>query len=198
MKKIVFFIALMGFGVTLLTAQDVDKQLNDARTAYRSGDLHESRFALQQALNEIDKAIGAEILALLPAQFSALNSVAGSDNVTSAAYVGLFVSRNYENTEKTQTATVSIIGDSPLMAGVNAILALPMIASDPNQKRIRVGGYRGILQRNDDGAGNISWEAQIPIGSTLFTFSTRGIPEERTVTEMINTIKIDEIARLTR
>ncbi len=198
MKQILLSIVALGFGFSLLTAQEVDKQLGDARTAYRSGDLQESRFALQQALNEIDKAIGAEILTILPTRLSALGAIAGSDNVTSAAYVGLFVTRNYENNDKSQTATVTIIGDSPMMAGINAILSLPMIASDPNQKRIRVGGYRGLLQRNTDETGIVSWEAQIPVGSTLFTLSTKGIAEERNVTEMLNTIKIDEIAKLTR
>jgi hypothetical protein len=93
---------------------------------------------------------------------------------------------------------VEIITDSPLIAGINAILALPLIASDPNQKRIRVSSYRAMLTRSDDGAGNVSWDVQVPMGSTLLTFKSNGPTDEKTVTDMVNSIKVDEILRLIR
>lgn len=179
------------------SAQEVEKNLNDARSAYNSGDLEAARFALQQAMYELDQAIGREILKLLPDRMGALLFNESDDEVGSAnmGFVGLHLSRNYSN-DQDQRAELQIIADSPLLAGINAILAMPVIGRDPNQKRIRVDGYRGLLQRSESSDGNISWDMQIPFGSSLLSVSFKDIAEENTVMDMANTIPIQQIARL--
>jgi len=198
MKKIFLSILFLGLIFTNLTAQDVGTQLNTASSAYGSGNLQETRFALQQALHEIDMAIGAEILKILPASLNNMPKEESGDNVSSVGLMGLMVGRKYSATDGSASASVDIITDSPMLAGINAILALPMIASDPNQKRIRVSSYRALLTRSDDGAGNLSWDVQVPMGSTLLTFNCQGPTDEKTVTDMVNSIKVDEILRLIR
>ena len=179
------------------SAQEVEKNLNDARSAYNSGDLEAARFALQQAMYELDLAIGREILKLLPAQLGMLSFNETDDEVGSAnmGFIGLHLSRTYQNDDK-QTAQLQIIADSPLLAGINAILAMPVIGRDPNQKRIRVDGYRGLLQKSESSDGITSWDMQIPFGSSLLTVSFKDIEEESTVMDMANTIPIQQIARL--
>lgn len=189
---------ISGLMIQALASQEVDKQLDDARSAYTSGNLHEARFALQQALHEIDMAIGAEILKILPQSMDNMKSDESDDNVTTAGFAGLFVTRTFNAEEGDENSSIEIITDSPLLAGINAMLALPMFGSDSNQKKIRVAGYRGLQTKNEDETGAVSWDIQVPMGTTLLTFRCNGQTQESKVTEMLNTIKFEEIAKLTR
>jgi hypothetical protein len=198
MKKIFLVLFISGLMMQALISQEANKQLDDARSAYNSGNLQDTRFALQQALREIDMAIGAEILKILPQSMSHMKTDESADNVTTAGFVGLFVTRSYKATEGEDYSSVEIISDSPMLAGINAMLALPMFGGDPNQKRIRVAGYRGLQTKNTDESGTVSWDIQVPMGTTLLTFRCNGPSDERKVTDMLNTIKFEEIAKLTR
>lgn len=194
MKKIITILAAC-FLFSGAIAQDAAKPLDEARSAYKAGELQNARFALQQALNEIDRAIGAEILAALPTQMGEMKFIETEDNVTaiSTGFAGLFVHRNYAS--ETSTSSVEIISDSPLLTGLNAILALPFFGTDSNQKRIRVGNYRALLQKNVQEDGTVSWDIQIPVNKTLISFNCIGIADENAVTRMANTIPVDQIAK---
>jgi hypothetical protein len=198
MKKLLIFtmVLLAGFSIPGYT-QEVDKRLGEARAAYESGNLEAARFALQQALNDIDLAIGQEILAALPDRMGDMGPSEADDQVSSSGmgYVGLFVSRTYQN-DGDASVRVQLMGDSPLLAGINTILALPLIAGDSNQKRIRVGGYRALLQKNEGEGGEISYDVQIPFGSSLMTLEFKGISDEGVVTSMAGTIPVDQVSRL--
>jgi hypothetical protein len=198
MNRIFLVIPLLVISLGSLRAQDVNNQLNEARSSYTSGNLQDARFALQQALNEIDMAIGAEIMKALPVSMGGLPMNESEDNIATAGYAGLFVSRSYYGSEVSQNASINIITDSPLLSGVNALLALPAFMADKDQKRVRVGGYRGILQKNEDSEGAVSWDLQVPMGSTLLTFNCNGFNNESTVMEMINSINVEEIGKLIR
>jgi hypothetical protein len=194
-KYITLLIILVGLPLAQF-AQEPGKQLSDARSAYSSGNLHDTRFALQQALHEINLAIGNDILKTLPNRMGDMNVIEADDNVTATnvGFAGIIVTRNYEAGENL-SSSLQIISDSPLLAGINAILALPLITGgDPNQKRIRVGSYRALLQKSGD-ADDISWDVQIPVGSTLISFNCNGVADEKSVTDMVNTIPVDQIAR---
>lgn len=186
--------ALCSLGVQ---AQQVDQALNEARGHYQRGDLEEARFALQQAMNELDQAIGQEILAMLPQRMGTLSVLEQDEVIGSAAIlmVGLHVSRSWGGNDN-QQIDLQLIADSPLLTGINAILALPMIGSDPNQKRVRISGYRGLLQREQGSDGNVRWDLQVPIGSSLLSMNFNGITEERTVVEMANTLPLERISRM--
>ncbi len=196
MKKIFTIICIiaLGFG---LQAQDVNEKLDEAQSAYKSGELEGARFALQEALQGINQAIGREILELLPTQLGDMPKVETDDNVTGTTvmFAGLFVNRRYVG--ETSTASVEIMSDSPLIAGINAFMSLPAImVTDPNQKRIKVDNYRGMLTRSEDTDGTVSYDAQIPVGSTLFSFRTTGIDNEKTVTDYLNQLQIGKISKI--
>jgi hypothetical protein len=196
MKNIVFTVIIFASVAFFGIAQNPTGQLDEARSAYQSGNLQDARFALQQAINEIDLMIGKEILGVVPTQLEGFSSNAANDNVTTTGYAGLFVGREYTGPTSGQSASLNIIVDSPLLAGVNAMLAMPMFVADANQKRVRIAGYRGLLQKNtDETTGEVSWDLQLPMGSTLLTFNVRGIAEESKVTEMANQLKIDQIGQ---
>jgi hypothetical protein len=197
MKKILFVLFIAIIFLMPARAQEAVNQLNDARTAYTAGNLKESRFALQQALHEIDMAIGAEILKVLPQNIGKLKIVNNDDKVTTAGFAGLFVSRSFRGDGIEDYSSIEIITDSPMITGINAILALPMFTSDANQKRIRIGNNRALLTRSQS-KGGTSWDVQVPLGNTLLVFRYNGNADEKGVTDMANTLPVDAIVRLTR
>ena len=199
MKKIITIASCFLLTFMSMQAQEVTGKLNEAKTAYNSGDLDNARFALQQALTEIDQVIGKEILGILPSSMGDVPAVTAEDNVTgsSLGFAGLYVNRTYQGTEK--SASIQIVSDSPLLAGLNSLLAMPMLmGSDPNQKRIKISGYKALLQKNTDETGKVSWDLQVPFNQSLLTFSCDGFENESDVVAMANTIPINEIVKISK
>jgi hypothetical protein len=193
----IILLAFLILPVSAAFAQGVESNLKEARASYGKGDLDAARFALQEALNEVDIVIGNEIMKLLPTSMGNMPYAAEDDVVGAGTlgYSGLFLNRNFGKGQP-QTVELSIIADSPLLKGINTILALPVFAADPNQKRVRIGGYRGLLQKTESETGQVDWALQIPFGSSLLSLNFKGISDEKTVTDMAATIPIDQIARL--
>ena len=199
MKKTIYIavMAIMGMLASNVSAQDATAKLNEADASYSSKDLENTRYALQQALVEINKAVGKDILDLLPKTVSGLDVVTKEDNVSGAAgFAGLFVNRSFGQGEK--TVKIEIISDSPMLAGINAMLSMPMIMgnSDPNQKRMKISGYKAVLQKSSSDETNVSYTLQIPLNQALFTLHVKGIPAENDVISIANGLPLDQIAKL--
>ena len=197
MKRI-YITTLIALGIfTHSFAQEISEPLSEARTAYSAGNLDDARFALEQTLQKIDQAVGREILKLLPTDLSGMSYQESQDNVTgtSLGFAGLFVDRNYLAEGKDEN--IQIIGDSPLRAGLKAILAMPAVltSGDENQKRIKVDGYKSLLQKDVSDTGVESYTIQIPANSTLITISCNGVNENEAIA-MANQIPIGSIVKL--
>jgi hypothetical protein len=200
MKKLLFITVLLILipGI-ILQAQDVQARLDEASSSYESGNLENARFALQEALNELNQVIGKEILDLLPAEMNGMAKVEESDNVTgSAGFAGLYVNRSYA-LDTTASSSIEIVSDSPMLASINAMMTMPaFMSSDPNQKRVKIGNYKALLTKDTDDQGMVSYDIQLPFGSSLLTFSTEGIDDEDQVIDMVNSLPIEEIVELTQ
>jgi hypothetical protein len=199
MKKILFTITvtLVLLSGIQLYSQDIQANLDEARSAYQSGNLENARFALQQALNAINQAIGQEILGMLPTSMGGMAKVEDGDNVTGTGmgFAGLYVNRSY--TGENKNATVEIVSDSPMMAGINALLALPaFMSSDPNQKRIKISNYKALLTKSTDDQGIDSYDIQLPFTNSLLTFRCTGIQSENEVVGLANSLPVDKIAKM--
>lgn len=179
-------------------AQDFSKNIATARSSYSSGNLQDSRFAMEQMLRDLDIAIGKEILKLLPSKLGSLNFIENEDNVTgSGSYVGLYVNRHF-GTEVKQ-GSIEIINNSPLITSLNAILSMPVIGGmmrDENQKIVRVQGYKSILTKNaNSDTGKTSYELQIPMNNTLLTLRIDDSSETE-ITTAANTIPLAKIVQM--
>lgn len=195
MKKSIILVALV---LSIAAqAQEFNKNLSSARTAYASGNLEDARFAMQQMLNDIDIIIGREVMKLLPAKMDALASNPKSDNVTAnTGLAGVVIHRDYGTGEK--TALIDIMSNSPLVSSVNAILSIPFVGNsgDGTQKVVKVQGYKGVLQKTVDTETNkTSFTLQIPLNSTLLTFSAND-SNEADVLRQANTIPVTQIVKL--
>lgn len=194
MKQIVFtLVAFLVFAES--SAQDFNKYLATARTSYTAGNLNDARFAMQQMLQELDVLTGKEALKLLPVKLGALTSNAANDNVTgNSGFAGIMIQRDYGTGDK--TAEIQIIGNSPLMASINAILSLPFGNSNGNQRTIRLDGYKALLQKHTDSENSkVSYEIQVPLNSSLLTLKANGLSEEE-VQKLAAAIPISQLASL--
>jgi hypothetical protein len=178
-------------------AQDFNKNLASARSAYTSGNLEDARFAMQQMLNDIDIIIGREVIKILPAKMDAQASNPKNDNVTAnTGLAGVLIHRDYGTGEK--TTNLDIMSNSPLIASINAILSIPFIGNsgDGTQKVVKVQGYKGVLQKSVDSETNKSnFTLQIPLNATLLTLAVNN-SNEADVLRLANTIPVTEIAKL--
>lgn len=195
--KNIFYLFFLLIPSLLVSAQDFSKNLATAKTSYGSGDLENARFAMQQAMNDIDMAIGKEVLKLLPAKMDAMASNTKNDNVTAnTGLTGVLIHRDYGTGAK--TCNVDIMGNSPLVASLNAILAIPFMGNsgDGTQKIIKVEGYKGILQKTVDSETNkTDYTLQIPLNSTLLTLAVPNSTEAE-VTKLAATIPVQQIAKM--
>lgn len=196
MKNIIYLFFLL-IPSLLVSAQDFSKNLASAKTSYGSGDLENARFAMQQMMNDIDIVIGKEVLKLLPAKMDAMASNTKNDNVTAnTGLAGVLIHREYGTGAK--TCNLDIMGNSPLVASLNAILAIPFMGNsgDGTQKIIKVEGYKGILQKTVDSETNkTDYTLQIPLNSTLLTLAVPNSTEAE-VTKLAGTIPVQQIAKM--
>ncbi len=197
MKKIYIIV------LTLLTsigasAQEFDKNIATARSTYSSGNLQDSRFAMEQILRDLDIAIGKEILKLLPAKIGALSVVEKDDNVSgTGGAIGLYVNRHYGTDPK--TGSIEIVNNSPLINSLSAILSMPIIGGmvrDENQKIIKVQGYKSILNKQvNTETGKTNYELQIPMNNTLLTLKMDDTTESE-ITMAANAIPLSKIVQM--
>jgi hypothetical protein len=196
MKKILFLFIFAAVSGTSLS-QDFNKNVATARNAYASGKLEDARFAMQQVLNDLDMAIGREVLKMLPAKMGTSSTNAANDNVTAnTGLAGVMIHRDYGTAEKLYS--LDLMGNSPLVASINAILSIPFMGNsgDGSQKIIKIDGYKGMLQKTvDEDSKRTDYTLQVPIGSTLVTFAAPNTSEEEVI-RMANTIPLSQITKM--
>jgi hypothetical protein len=198
MKKIlILLISVISIQYVQAQAQDFGKMASDARTAYAAGKLEDARFAMQQMLQEIDLAVGKEILKLLPtkmADTAAANTT--KDNVTAASgFIGVTIHREYgKGGFDTKTINLDVITNSPMITSINAILSLPFIGAGGDQKIVKVNGYKALIQKNSDN-GVDNYDLQLPLNNTLITLKAPGFTQDQVI-KLASTIPVSDIAKL--
>ena len=202
MKKLYIIAITVFFFLSYNTnAQEVTAKLDEAKSAYSSNDLEGARFALKQALLELDQVLGKEILMMLPTEMEGLPVIEEEDNVTGNAmgFTGMYVNRSYR--QENQSVNVELIDDSPLIGSINTLLSMPtfMGAGDPNQKRIKIHGYKALMNKSmDDSTSVFSYEIQIPFNKSMLTFKSTGFNDENTVMRLAETLPLEAIIRMTK
>lgn len=201
--KNILLLLLLNMSFLLVGAQEFDKQIATAKSAYEAGNFEESRFAVQNALREIDIHIGKEVLAVLPKKINELAANSANDQVTGSGsgYIGLFIERTWGNTSA-ENFHFSVISDSPLISTVNAFLALPMImySNDSNQKKIKVQGYKAMLERkvNEETGKVTGYSLMLTYSNALLQLEYFGEITEDDFMVMANQVPIPEITKIAR
>lgn len=196
MKKLSIFIFLLAASTSGF-AQEFTKQLATARSAYSSGKLEESRFAMQQMMQELDIISGKELMGLLPQKLDTLTANTAADNVSgTSGFAGVVVHREYGKArpDGDVPAQIEIITNSPLIGSLNALLSLPLIGNTPDQKVIRIAGYKALVQKQSGSDDKPEYEVQLPMNSTLITLKAPGYSQDKIIA-LANSLPIAEIAK---
>jgi hypothetical protein len=197
MKKILLLIVFVVV-TTAIFAQDFKTDIANARSNYTAGKLSDTHFNLQQAMQELDIIVGKEVLKILPAKIDTLASNTGSDNVSTATgFIGTTIHRGYGNSFA-KRADIDIITNSPLIATINSFLSMPIMGGmmgGSNSKSISVQGYKGRLEKNTGTQGQTDYTIQIPVNTTLITFSVTNSTDTE-ILNLVNTIPLPQIAAL--
>ncbi len=184
-----FFLA---FGAA--AQEDFNKQLATAKTAYASGKLDDSRFAMQQMLQELDILTGKEIIKILPAKMQDQAVNTAQDNVSGASnFLGITIHRDYGAEDK--KVDLEIITHSPLIGSVNAILSLPFVAGSADYKVIRIEGYKALVQKVSGENNRTDYELQLPLNNSMITLKAPGYTQDQVV-KMASTLPIAQIAKM--
>lgn len=193
MKKILFSITFLGI-VCAAPAQEFARQTTAARSAYTSGKLDDSRFAMQQMLQELDMMTGKEIVKLLPQKMEDKAVIAAKDEVTGASgWAGVVIHREYGAEDK--KIELEIITNSPMIGSLNAILSLPFIANNADQKVVKIEGYKALVQKVSGANETSDYEVQLPLNATLITLKAPGYTQDQVI-KMAGTLPIGEIAKM--
>ncbi len=196
MKRI-FTVAMIFVLPLFAVAQNFTSYIATAKTAYAGGKLEESRFAMEQMMQELDITMGKEVLKLLPSKLEVLEANLSADNVTGmSGFLGVLIHREYG--KPGNFAELDLITNSPLAASINTILSIPILggSGDGNQKRIKIDGYKGLLQKNvNSETQKTSYELQMPFNSTLLTFKMESNDEAKFL-KMAAEIPIAEISKM--
>lgn len=188
------FLFIAGFISLTAQAQDFSKQVATARTAYTAGKLDDSRFAMQQMLQELDIMTGKEIIKLLPQKLDDQAAVASKDNVAGASgWAGVVVHREYGSAAKGMQ--VEVITNSPLIGSLNALLSLPFVAGNADQKIIKIEGYKALVQKTSGADETAEFELQLPLNNSLITLKAPGYTQEQII-KMGNTLPVAAIAKM--
>ena len=199
MKRLIIVFAMVLAGTISIEAQTtVQSQLTEANNAYGSGNYEDARFALQQALVELDKLIGEAILNSLPTNLSGLTADTEQDEMTggAAGITGVYVQRHYLG-DGEQLIDLEVVTNSPIMAMVNASLTNPLLASmsGGSQSVVKIAGYKSLVEKMDRSDGTEQYEVKIPVNDSMILVRTEGFSQNETI-NIANTIDVRGIAKL--
>jgi hypothetical protein len=164
--------------------------MNAAQSNYQSGNLEETRFALQQSLNELYLLISKEVLEVLPQQLGEAQAVGDADQYNGAllGYNGVFIDRTYASSDQQKNINVSLIHDSPLMSSLGTFLASPIMTMATGRKRLKVDGYKGALEHETD-----DYVLYIPFSQSLLTVTFSGYDSETEVVGLANQLPVSKV-----
>ncbi|MEM1327371.1 MAG: hypothetical protein AAGI23_15515 [Bacteroidota bacterium] len=191
--KILILSLLLAYSITISAQDQLTTHMTSAQTNYQSGDLEETRFALQQSLNELYLLISKEVLAVLPQQLGTAQAVGDADQYNGAllGYTGVFIDRTYESSDRQKNINISLIHDSPLMSSLGSFLASPIMSMATGRKRLKVDGYKGALEHETD-----EYVLYVPFSQSLLTVTFSGYDSETEVIGLANQLPVTKVVAI--
>jgi hypothetical protein len=187
-----------GGGGLVSTPPDVNQNLTDAETAYKSKSYGEARYAVQQAMLGVELEIGKLVLKSLPESVSGLKKDETRDQVTSTGYgwAGLTILREYTDSNNEKMYRATIANNSAWMSAVNMYMANGGYAQQTNGqqnwKQVKVKNYKAIIEYDESSGYKLS----VPLGQTsLIVFEAINYATEKEVMDSANLFDIDGIKK---
>lgn len=194
MKRIFIMAVVLSAAIASAAQQEFNKAVADARTSYKAGKLDDARFAMQSALQELDIITGKELLKILPQKMEDKPVNTKEDNVSgSTGFFGVVIHRQYGTVDSSKIE-LEIVGNSPFLGSINAMLSMPMMGNN-DQKIIKVSGYKALISKQNNYGDRTDYEMQLPLNQSLITLKAPGYTQEQLI-KMANTLPIADMAKM--
>jgi hypothetical protein len=187
-----------GGGGLISTPPDVNQNLTEAESFYKSGSYGEARYAVQQAMLGVEMEIGQKVLKSLPESVSGLKKDETADQVTSTGWgwAGLTILREYKNDNDKMLKT-TIANNAAWMSAVNMYLANGGYAQSTNGqqnwKQTKVKGNRAIIEYNESSGYKLS----VPLGqSSLIVWEGINFANEADMMSAANNFDLDGMKKM--
>lgn len=184
-----------GGGGLISTPPDVNQNLTEAETSYKSNSYGEARYAIQQAMLGVEMEIGHEILKSLPETISNLNKDESADQVTNTGWgwLGLTISRRYTDGADKELQ-LAVANNAVYMNAINMYLGnagySQTTGGEQNWKQTKIKGYRAVIEY-DDASG---YKLTVPIGQTsMVLFEGINMGTEKDMMAAAEAVDIDSI-----
>jgi len=207
MKKLLLSVVLCAFGISLLAQGQAETYINEALGHVKTKEYKAAQLSLQDAINEINSYLAQEVLNQLPLEINGLKAQVTDDQSSGAAMAfmggGTTITRKYEGANSRNNAEISIVANSPLVGTMSALLGNPMMMNSANQKSIRVGTRRAVLNKNpsteydESGAEKqvTNYELQVVLGQTMVSVKGEGFDTEQAFTTFYQKFDFEKIAK---
>ena len=133
-----------------LFGQDqVNSFIKEAQEFYAQKNYKQAQMSLQDAINELNNLISAQLVTVLPEEINGLKAEEGgtSNANFTALGGGTQISKRYQNPSKKENdAEIQIIANSPMMSAMTMYMSNPSLMGD-GAKSVRVGTQRALMAR---------------------------------------------------
>jgi hypothetical protein len=143
------------------SADEVTDAANEALEHYRNKNYSEAAAAFDYAAQLARQKRGAELERFLPRPLAGWEAQDAKSTAVGAAMLGGMVSAEREYRKGESSVTVTIVTDSPMIAGVTMMLSNPMFATSEGGKLRTIGGQKAIVKFD---ASDRSGEIQVVAG----------------------------------
>lgn len=197
-SSLILIISLLSYN--LYSQSQAETFVTEAQTFLAAKDYRNAILSLQDAINDLNNLVAAQIAESLPSEINGLRADdAGTVNTAAMGFLGggMQIVKSYRNPSKPENeAEVQIISNSPLMTSMSMFLNNPAMMGQ-GAKSCRIGSRRAIMKTemqdhyDDNGASKQIrvTEIQIPLTQTLITINARGFASE--ADEMAFATKLD-------
>jgi hypothetical protein len=190
---------------TRMTGQDqIATFMKEAQQYITEKNYKQAQLSLQDAINEINNILAAQVAEALPDEINGLKSdgeETANSGMMGVVGGGMQISKRYQHPAKKENeAEVMIMANSPMLQAMNMYMSNPAMMGQ-GYKSVRVGTRRAIMKSemedyyDDNGASKQirSSEIQIPLTQTLFTINAKGFASEAEELAFANKIDIEAL-----
>jgi hypothetical protein len=143
-------VALAGWGIRPALADDIHDALDQADSAYSSGDYGRAKKAAELASTLLGQLAAEQLAKALPGPLDGWTAAEASSDSTAAAMFGggVQAERSYNNADG-QQVRLQVMMDSPLVAQMAGLYGNPALAATMG-KLVKVGGQQAVLKEQGE------------------------------------------------
>lgn len=204
MKNVSIVLILSFLSYNVFSQSQAETFITEAQTYLTAKDYRNAILSLQDAINDLNNLVAAQIAESLPTEINGLKADdAGSVNTAAMGFLGggMQIMKSYHHPSKPENeAEVQIISNSPMMASMSMFLNNPGMMGQ-GAKSCRIGSRRAVMKTEmqdyyDDNGGSKQirvTEIQIPLTQTLITVNARGFASEADELAFVNKLDVEKL-----